>query len=71
MSEALERDPEFPEQIINGVMVTPIIVVMMNLATSRRVMTRFTLSRGLRVIGWLTAIVMAFCVVGLIATWIV
>ncbi len=51
-------------------MVAPIIVVMMNLATNRRVMTRFTLSLWLRVIGWLTAVVMALCVVGLIATWI-
>jgi Mn2+/Fe2+ NRAMP family transporter len=57
--------------VINGVMVAPIIVVMMNLATSRRVMARFTLSPWLGVIGWLTAIVMAFCVLGLIATWVV
>ena len=52
-------------------MVAPIIVVMMKLATNRQVMTRFTLSPWLRVIGWLTAIVMAFRVVGLIATWVV
>jgi Mn2+/Fe2+ NRAMP family transporter len=57
--------------VINGIMVAPIIVVMMKLATNRQVMTRFTLSPWLRVIGWLTAIVMAFCVVGLIATWVV
>ena len=57
--------------VINGIMVAPIIVVMMNLATNRRVMTRFTLSPWLRVVGWLTAVVMAFCVVGLIATWVI
>ena len=57
--------------VINGIMVAPIIVVMMNLATSRRVMARFTLSPWLRVIGWLTTVVMAFCVVGLITTWII
>ena len=57
--------------VINGIMVAPVIVVMMKLATNRRVMTRFTLSPWLRVIGWLTAIVMAFCVVGLVATWII
>jgi Mn2+/Fe2+ NRAMP family transporter len=44
--------------VINGVMVAPIIVVMMKLATNRRVMTQFTLSPWLRV-------------VGLIATWII
>ena len=57
--------------VINGVMVAPIIVVMMNVAASRRVMARFTLSPWLRVIGWLTAGVMALCVVGLIVTWII
>ena len=42
--------------VINGIMVAPVIVVMMNLATNRRVMTQFTLSPWLRVIGWLTAV---------------
>lgn len=56
--------------VINGVMVAPIIAVMMNLATSRRVMARFTLPSWMRVIGWLTVVVMAFCVVGLVATWV-
>jgi NRAMP (natural resistance-associated macrophage protein)-like metal ion transporter len=57
--------------VINGIMVAPIIVVMMHLATSRRVMTQFTLNAWLRVVGWLTAIVMGFCVVGLIASWFI
>lgn len=60
----------FWSAVINGIMVAPIIVVMMNLATNRKVMTRFTLTPWLRVVGWLTAVVMAFCVVGLIASWI-
>jgi Mn2+/Fe2+ NRAMP family transporter len=51
--------------------VAPIIVVMMNLATNRRVMAQFTLSPWLRIVGWLTAVVMALCVVGLIATWVI
>jgi NRAMP (natural resistance-associated macrophage protein)-like metal ion transporter len=57
--------------VINGIMVAPIIVVMMNLATNRLVMTQFTLSLWLRVVGWFTAVVMAFCVIGLIATWVI
>jgi len=61
----------FWSAVINGIMVAPIIVVMMNLATNRRVMTRFTLTPWLRVVGWLTAVVMALCVVGLIASWII
>jgi Mn2+/Fe2+ NRAMP family transporter len=54
--------------VINGIMVAPIIIVMMKLATNHRVMARFTLSPWLRVIGWLTAIVIALCVVGLIVS---
>jgi len=49
--------------VINGIMVAPIIVVMMmmmmKLATNRRVMTRFTLSPWLRLVGWSTAVVAA------------
>jgi Mn2+/Fe2+ NRAMP family transporter len=57
--------------VINGIMVEPIIAVMMRLATNRQVMTCFTLAPWLQVIGWLIAVVMAVCVVGLIATWII
>jgi len=55
--------------VINGVMAAPIIVVMMQLASNPRVMGRFTLSLWLKVVGWITAVVMAFCVVGLIASF--
>jgi NRAMP (natural resistance-associated macrophage protein)-like metal ion transporter len=54
--------------VINDVMVAPIIVVMMNLASNPSVMGRFTLSLWLRTVGWITAAVMALCVVGLIAS---
>ena len=54
--------------VINGVMAAPIIVVMMNLASNPRVMGRFTLSLWLKTVGWITAAVMALCVVGLFAS---
>ncbi len=54
--------------VINGVMAAPIIIVMMNLASSRSVMGRFTLSPWLRIVGWITAGVMASCVLGLFGT---
>jgi Mn2+/Fe2+ NRAMP family transporter len=54
--------------VINGVMAAPIIVVMMHLASNSRVMARFTLTPWLWVVGWITAAVMALCVVGLFAT---
>ncbi len=41
---------------------------MMNLASSRSVMGRFTLSPWLRIVGWITAGVMACCVLGLLGT---
>jgi Mn2+/Fe2+ NRAMP family transporter len=58
----------FWSAVINGVMAAPIIVVMMKLASDPRVMGSFTLSLWLRVMGWVTAAVMALCVVGLFAS---
>ncbi|HET6182791.1 MAG TPA: Nramp family divalent metal transporter [Acetobacteraceae bacterium] len=58
----------FWSAVINGVMAAPIILVMMLLASNRRVMGRFTLSPGLRIIGWSTAAVMGAAVAGLFAT---
>lgn len=54
--------------VINGVMVAPIIAFMMLLASSRRVMGDFILSLPLKLLGWLAALVMGLCVVGLLAT---
>ena len=54
--------------VINGVMAAPIIIVMMNLASNPRVMGRFTLSLWLKAVGWITATVMALCVIGLFAS---
>ena len=56
--------------VINGVMAAPIIVVMMKLASDPRVMARFTLSLWMTIMGWITAAVMAACVVGLLTTLI-
>ena len=44
--------------------------MMMLLASSRRVMGDFTLSLPLKLIGWLSAVVMGFCVVGLLVTMV-
>jgi Mn2+/Fe2+ NRAMP family transporter len=49
-------------------MAAPIIIVMMNLASNPRVMGRFTLSLWLKAVGWITATVMALCVIGLFAS---
>jgi Mn2+/Fe2+ NRAMP family transporter len=57
--------------VINGVMAAPIIVLMMLLANSTRVMGEFTLSPPLKLFGWLSAVVMGLCVVGLFATMVI
>jgi Mn2+/Fe2+ NRAMP family transporter len=54
--------------VINGFTVTPIIVLMMMMASSRRVMGDFTVSLPLKLLGWLCSIVMGLCVAGLAAT---
>jgi NRAMP (natural resistance-associated macrophage protein)-like metal ion transporter len=56
--------------VINGVTVAPIIVLMMMMASSRRVMGDFTVSLPLKLLGWLCAIVMGLCVAGLAATMV-
>lgn len=57
--------------VINGVIAAPIIVVMMKLASDRRVMKHFVLGRWLRVVGWLAALVMAVCALMLVTTLLV
>ena len=54
--------------VINGVLAAPVIAMMLLLASSRRAMGEFTLSLPLKLLGWLSAGVMAVCVVGLFAT---
>jgi len=56
----------FWSAVINGVMAAPIIVAMMLLADNPKVMGGFTLSPGLRAVGWIAAAAMTACVAGLI-----
>jgi Mn2+/Fe2+ NRAMP family transporter len=57
--------------VINGVTAAPIMTLIMLLASSRKVMGRFTLSPPLKIIGWLATVVMGVSVVGLVATALV
>ena len=59
----------FWSAVVNGVLAAPVMVVMMLMATNRRVMGEFTLSRRLRLTGWLATAVMFAAAVGLFATW--
>ena len=55
--------------VINGVLAGPVMIVIMLMATNSKVMGKFTLSRRLRITGWLATSVMLIAAGGLFATW--
>ena len=55
--------------VINGVIAVPILVVIMLMAARPAVMGQFVVSTRLKVMGWVTAAVMALSVVGMLMTW--
>ena len=59
----------FWSAVLNGVAAGPIMVFMMLLASNKRVMGQFTLSIGLKTVGWAATMVMLSAAVGLFATW--
>ena len=58
----------FWSAVINGVVAVPVMIMMMLLASRTKVMGRFTVSLGLRIVGWIATIVMAAAAVGMFAT---
>ena len=58
----------FWSAVINGVVAVPVMVMMMLLASRPKIMGRFSLSLGLKIVGWAATAVMAFAAVGMIAT---
>jgi len=60
----------FWSAVINGVVAVPVMAVMMLMAAAPRVMGRWTLSRPLRIMGWVSTAVMAVTVVAMAATWL-
>ncbi|OYU71011.1 MAG: iron transporter [Alphaproteobacteria bacterium PA2] len=59
----------FWSAVVNGVVATPIMVMMMVLSSSRKVMGDFTLPGGLKLVGWVASGVMLLASVGMFATW--
>jgi Mn2+/Fe2+ NRAMP family transporter len=57
--------------VINGVVSVPVMVVMMLISANARVMGRFTVPGVLRWLGWASTAAMLFCVVGMMAFWII
>jgi Mn2+/Fe2+ NRAMP family transporter len=58
----------FWSAVINGVVAVPVMIMMMLLATRPKIMGRFTLTRGLVIVGWAATGVMALAAVGMLAT---
>jgi Mn2+/Fe2+ NRAMP family transporter len=59
----------FWSAVINGIVAVPVMFMIMRLATSRKTMGRFCISKTLSVFGWLATLVMALAVTGMFATW--
>jgi NRAMP (natural resistance-associated macrophage protein)-like metal ion transporter len=55
--------------VINGVTAVPIMVMIMLLASRRRVMGQFVLGPVLKSLGWLATGVMTAAAIGMFATW--
>ena len=58
----------FWSAVINGVVAVPVMTLMMLLASRPKIMGRFALTRGLKVVGWAATAVMAAAAVGMLAT---
>jgi len=59
----------FWSAVINGVVAVPVMVMMMLLASRKKVMGPFTLGPGLKIVGWAATLVMLAAAVGMFATW--
>lgn len=59
----------FWSAVVNGVVATPIMIMMMVLSSSRKVMGDFTLPGGLKLVGWVATGVMLLASVGMFVTW--
>ena len=51
--------------VVNGVIVVPVLVAMMIVASSSRQMGRFVATRTQRVFGWLTTLMMSIAAVAM------
>ena len=59
----------FWSAVVNGVAAIPIMIMIMIMASRRKVMGEFTLKPVLKTLGWLATGVMAAAAVGMFATW--
>ena len=50
--------------VVNGVLAAPLMALLMLVASNQRIMGTLTISRAMRVGGWLATLVMALCTLG-------
>jgi NRAMP (natural resistance-associated macrophage protein)-like metal ion transporter len=55
--------------VLNGIAAVPLMMVIMAMATSRKVMGTFVLPAYLKMLGWLAAVIMSMVFAGLVLTW--
>jgi Mn2+/Fe2+ NRAMP family transporter len=58
----------FWSAVINGVVAVPVMVMMMLMASGRKIMGDFTLPLVLKIVGWLATAIMGAAAVGMFAT---
>jgi Mn2+/Fe2+ NRAMP family transporter len=58
----------FWSAVINGVVAAPLMALIMNIASQRVSMGRFTLPLPLKLVGWVATVVMGAAAVGMLAT---
>jgi len=54
--------------ITNGLAAPPVMVIMMRMASSPRIMRQFTISRRLRILGWIATAIMTLATAGFLLT---
>jgi NRAMP (natural resistance-associated macrophage protein)-like metal ion transporter len=59
----------FWSAVVNGVAAVPIMVLVMLMASRRKVMGQFALSLPLKVLGWLATVVMVAACLAMFVTW--
>jgi len=55
--------------ILNGVVAAPLMAVIMVMASSKKVMGQFVISRQLKAMGWIATSVMLCACIGVFLTW--
>lgn len=58
----------FWSAVINGVTAAPVMVMLMLMSGNKKVMGKFTISKGMKFMGWLSTLVMVLAAIGLFLT---